>query len=89
MCTHHWAGSRFQSTLPLRGATLTGDRTDTIADRFQSTLPLRGATMYLRYVGALHFISIHAPLTGSDKYGTKMEQSTYISIHAPLTGSDI
>ena len=34
---------------------------------FQSTLPLRGATMYLRYVGALHFISIHAPLTGSDR----------------------
>ncbi len=36
-------------------------------DKFQSTLPLRGATMYLRYVGALHFISIHAPLTGSDR----------------------
>ena len=26
MCTHHWAGSRFQSTLPLRGATVAWDK---------------------------------------------------------------
>ena len=57
---------KFQSTLPLRGAT-TDHSTACKRDRFQSTLPLRGATsMGLdepRYFG----ISIHAPLTGSDR----------------------
>ena len=36
--------SKFQSTLPLRGATLCGMPIDYAAEKFQSTLPLRGAT---------------------------------------------
>ena len=33
---------------------------------FQSTLPLRGATFGIEDVAAALYISIHAPLTGSD-----------------------
>ena len=35
------------------------------------------------------YISIHAPLTGSDCRDQKDQQETDISIHAPLTGSDL
>ena len=35
--------------------------------RFQSTLPLRGATFYPVFNAIAHVISIHAPLTGSDR----------------------
>ena len=34
-------------------------------------------------------ISIHAPLTGSDRRITAREHRAEISIHAPLTGSDL
>ena len=34
--------------------------------QFQSTLPLRGATNLGQYFDSLAYISIHAPLTGSD-----------------------
>ena len=35
------------------------------------------------------FISIHAPLTGSDKDSQIGAYADLISIHAPLTGSDL
>ena len=57
----------FQSTLPVRGATLY-HRTDMWKHPFQSTLPVRGATFV---VGAGEFdaeISIHAPRAGSDDF---------------------
>ncbi len=60
----------FQSTLPLRGATKS-TRTTFAGGVFQSTLPLRGATgAASRRVADLD-ISIHAPLTGSDRYGAE------------------
>ena len=34
-------------------------------------------------------ISIHAPLTGSDKAELAEQVEAAISIHAPLTGSDV
>ena len=79
--------------------------------KFQSTLPLRGAT-YVHQCGRKnHHISIHAPLTGSDKRSKTATPANFIfqstlplrgatavapfasikgriSIHAPLTGSD-
>ena len=55
----------FQSTLPLRGATATAVPCPTTI-LFQSTLPLRGATMYESGKQEPNFISIHAPLAGSD-----------------------
>ena len=58
----------FQSTLPLRGATrvLFSDCRDHI--QFQSTLPLRGATDHPAPLTPEFWISIHAPLTGSDVF---------------------
>ena len=56
---------RFQSTLPVRGATY---RYLTHQDNpeFQSTLPVRGATRTSPPPGAVTRISIHAPREGSD-----------------------
>ena len=55
----------FQSTLPSRRATnVIWCRKG--AHEFQSTLPSRGATYNLLLSIPYHFISIHAPLAGSD-----------------------
>ena len=59
--------SRFQSTLPLRGATL-DFWMDSCVKIFQSTLPLRGATTFVILDHITHTISIHAPLAGSDAF---------------------
>ena len=56
---------KFQSTLPLRGATQR-DGGWGHPPLFQSTLPLRGATTVNSTSGSLPVISIHAPLAGSD-----------------------
>ena len=79
---------RFQSTLPMRGATnpLIG-----IAARqaFQSTLPMRGATHLSSDSRATRKISIHAPHAGSDVSSLNSYLfPAYISIHAPHAGSD-
>ena len=55
----------FQSTLPLRGATIVQGLKNK-GTIFQSTLPLRGATTELEQATSAMAISIHAPLTGSD-----------------------
>ena len=80
--------SKFQSTLPSRGAT--GSKP--AASRswaFQSTLPSRGATSTYQDRLILGFISIHAPLAGSDTAEELVNSGLWISIHAPLAGSDI
>ena len=81
------------------------------ASKFQSTLPLRGATSTIWVFPLILSISIHAPLTGSDRlrlaswyhpenfnprspygerlgFGGRAGNTKMISIHAPLTGSD-
>ena len=40
-------------------------------------------------IGVINYISIHAPLTGSDSPLYKCRTNSSISIHAPLTGSDL
>ena len=58
--------ARFQSTLPVRGATAVkaGDVAPLI---FQSTLPVRGATFTgVQVPDGSQEISIHAPREGSD-----------------------
>ena len=58
---------RFQSTLPVRGATNAILKAQADVDKFQSTLPVRGATEEapeIKYAGFK--ISIHAPRAGSD-----------------------
>src|SRR5699024_4892971 len=56
---------RFQSTLPIQGATRIGQNEHTIG-LFQSTLPIQGATEDSIGIFNELFISIHAPHTGSD-----------------------
>ena len=56
--------------------------------RFQSTLPLRGATHWTPVFVVFAFISIHAPLAGSDTVPGGRMRLACISIHAPLAGSD-
>ena len=80
--------SRFQSTLPLRGATCTSRSRSVASQQFQSTLPLRGATGAGGKRPYVEKISIHAPLTGSDMCADPSAPAYPISIHAPLTGSD-
>ena len=55
---------------------------------FQSTLPSQGATYNDDETSRINFISIHAPLTGSDTTPEIDAELDVISIHAPLTGSD-
>ena len=56
---------RFQSTLPVWGATLSGVLALWLV-RFQSTLPVWGATANRGVLPTLGAISIHAPRVGSD-----------------------
>ena len=56
----------FQSTLPSQGATHAGEVHGKLGHRFQSTLPSQGATHPIKAKQGKTFISIHAPLTGSD-----------------------
>ena len=60
--------SRFQSTLPARGATRTWSPEENKVRRFQSTLPARGATRRCADYRVVCRISIHAPRTGSDEH---------------------
>ena len=57
--------AKFQSTLPMRGAT---DACCWVVDMliFQSTLPMRGATKCKVPADWAKLISIHAPHAGSD-----------------------
>ena len=79
---------KFQSTLPLRGATANAS-TPTAVVKFQSTLPLRGATRAALTSDDSDVISIHTPLAGSDVLdGAEFGAFGVISIHTPLAGSD-
>ena len=78
----------FQSTLPLRGATIRITPKVTVKE-FQSTLPLRGATraFWLKYRTSVDF-------NPRSPYGERLDNrfpivDAEISIHAPLTGSDV
>ena len=79
----------FQSTHPLRGATLSCKYSALVSHRFQSTHPLRGATFAGQYQAWLYRISIHAPLAGCDRVTQRLWLGfKLISIHAPLAGCD-
>ena len=77
----------FQSTLPVRGATIWG-AARFAKNKFQSTLPVRGATHIPHWCPLSDEISIHAPREGSDGYQSAATVSGKISIHAPREGSD-
>ena len=80
--------SEFQSTRPMRGATLVSCepcRNET----FQSTRPMRGATWASRNGYIVPDISIHAPHAGRDEKRTCPPSPDRISIHAPHAGRDL
>ena len=61
------ANVKFQSTLPMWGATPATRNCEPIM-RFQSTLPMWGATTYAIAIYDNTIISIHAPHVGSDQF---------------------
>ena len=78
----------FQSTHPVRGATMVGQITCT-PDGFQSTRPVRGATGLLSFALLPAYVSIHAPRAGRDcdQYADTIT-FFLVSIHAPRAGRD-
>ena len=66
LCPHWSAPTEFQSTRPIRGATVTGPRASQRLE-FQSTRPIRGATPTRPRMWPFSDISIHAPHTGRDR----------------------
>ena len=81
-------GSSFQSTRPVRGATMRL-RTPLMSSLFQSTRPVRGATLRRVPAGAGRGVSIHAPRAGRDSASGSTDWRGDVSIHAPRAGRDI
>ena len=77
----------FQSTLPLRGATIEELLTWEVID-ISIHAPLAGSDVDNEKVNNNIYISIHAPLAGSDMGIPYKYIFRKISIHAPLAGSD-
>ena len=78
----------FQSTPPSQGATAISCKLSA-CNPFQSTPPSQGATPSDLGYSNVGFVSIHAPLTGSDMSApASLSGAAPVSIHAPLTGSD-
>ena len=77
----------FQSTLPTRGATVSGC-TREILFTFQSTLPTRGATgvSMIRWISRLFQSTL--PTRGATHQGRETGDAAAVSIHAPHAGSD-
>ena len=65
--THFFASPLFQSTRPMRGATVGPGDIPAIEKPFQSTHPMRGATSNTPRPPIDHGISIHAPHAGRDQ----------------------
>ena len=79
---------RFQSTLPLRGATRVGFASWT-PPKFQSTLPLRGATtVWTSCAGTRSNFNPHSPCGERPSKKEEKYEIMGISIHTPLAGSD-
>ena len=80
----------FQSTLPSRGATAASVPRGAASDHFNPRSPHGERRFSVNGRRLLDQISIHAPLTGSDRRRSRIDFANRpISIHAPLTGSDL
>ena len=78
----------FQSTHPMRGATVLIGYTSLALFEFQSTHPMRGATNAAEDFPRGRGISIHAPHAGCDvQLCIAYRASARISIHAPARGA--
>ena len=82
------AAAKFQSTLPVRGATI-GNQTTTSKPKFQSTLPVRGATTGTTCgTSALWYFNPRSPCGERPEQLARYRAMREISIHAPRAGSD-
>ena len=81
------AGESFQSTRPLRGATVAAGFRELDED-ISIHAPLAGRDDADRAAKTLCGISIHAPLAGRDVEPILPRTHENISIHAPLAGRD-
>ena len=77
----------FQSTHPLRGATMLDAAAAQILV-ISIHAPLAGCDQVRHSLALLLAISIHAPLAGCDRLYRRDGRSGRISIHAPLAGCD-
>ena len=78
---------RFQSTLPVRGATWSLKiRSDGFT--FQSTLPVRGATSIDSTGALVNIFQSTLPVRGATYKDSLSVGRRHISIHAPREGSD-
>ena len=80
---------KFQSTRPIRGATVAETEPQAMYLRFQSTRPIRGATKNLRTIAIMNLFQSTRPIRGATVYLQLFQQGLHISIHAPHTGRDI
>ena len=79
----------FQSTHPLRGATIYRPRGKERPRKFQSTHPLRGATVVFNtLLGELWDFNPRTPCGVRREQGGVVYPQDIISIHAPLAGCD-
>ena len=78
---------QFQSTHPVRGATLRDDR---LRDRLRISIhaPRAGCDYRQSKTMIMTIISIHAPHAGCDRVTIKCSRCGKISIHAPHAGCD-
>ena len=79
---------RFQSTLPLRGATWGSSKDDAWKADFNPRSPYGERRLYLRVCGSYSRFQSTLPLRGATFWLDPTTYNSWISIHAPLTGSD-
>ena len=79
---------KFQSTLPVWGATATTPCTPSFWMCFNPRSPCGERRETLHETHETVIVSIHAPRVGSDKQPDLLELSEIVSIHAPRVGSD-
>ena len=78
----------FQSTLPMRGATLFDFESFLPHILFQSTLPMRGATVCNRFWYVALLFQSTLPMRGATTATASKRRNRRISIHTPHAGSD-
>ena len=86
-CTRNPIARSFQSTLPVRGATVIQGGPPA-EYTFQSTLPVRGATFPAANVAYMLRFQSTLPVRGATTDWAYLGEWVCISIHAPREGSD-
>ena len=78
----------FQSTPPVRGATIEAAQENAFMSDFNPRPPCGGRPDAAQKLLFGMSISIHAPRAGGDGWSCTVDAEIYISIHAPRAGGD-